>query len=181
MKNFTVAKFDSQGELLESGLCQVEPNPTTVFFEQKLARLSGDFELPMEGKLPGEFDFIDFRIGSDLSGAYVLYYLHDEVVFASLFLRGKDEVSETELTQVFKFLLLDTNDSEEPTEEEIEEILNATSFNFDAIEDRPIAFTLRFSDEPDEVDACNHIEKMNICMAAAYLFPTTQRDAISDS
>ncbi len=181
MKSFTIAKFDGQGELVDSGSYYAQPNEFTTYFEEKLARLSGDFELPLEGKLPGDFDFIDFRIGSDLSGAYVLYYLHDEVVFASLFLRGKDDVSETELTQVFKFLLLDSNDSEEPTEEEIEEILSASSFNFDAIEDRPIAFTLRFSEDQDEADACHHIENMNRCMAAAYLLPSGETDSDSDA
>ena len=70
-----------------------------MHFEKKLAHLSGDLELPFEDRLPGDSDFIEYRIGSDLNGAYVLYYFHDEVIFSSLLLSGTDELAETELMQ----------------------------------------------------------------------------------
>ena len=170
LKFFAVANYNLDGEILDVAQTQIETlDATTVeFFNRKLKRLSGDMELPLEGKMPGEFPHIDFRIGSDLNGAYVLYYLHDEVVFASLFLRGVDDVSEIELTQVFKFLLLDTNDEDEPTEEEIENVLSSTAFNFPAIEDRPVAYAVRFSQSPEENKECLHIQKMNLHLAAAF-------------
>ena len=169
---FTVADYDNHGSVTRVTQISVEQLDAPLFdwFARKLARLSGELELPLEAQLPGDFPHIDFRIGSDLNGAYVLYYFHDEVVFASLYLRGTDDLSETELTQVFKFLLLDSADTEEPTEDEIENILAAAEFDFAAIESRPVAYNVQFSTEPNEAKECQHIKRMDQHLAAAFFY-----------
>lgn len=140
----------------------------TAYFQNKFRHLSGDLELPLEDKLPGKYEFIEYRIGSDLSGAFVLYYFHDEVVFASLLLSGSDNVAETELMQVFKFLLLDSDDDEEPTEEEIERVLSSDEFDFDAIQDRPVVLQIELSDDDDATDQVKHIAEMDLSLATAF-------------
>lgn len=170
--SFAVANFNDEGELLTThsvNTAELDPE-TLAWFEKKTSRLSGDLELPLESRLPGEFSQIEFRIGSDRHAAYVLFYLDDEVVYASLYLRGRDEINEKELTQVFKFLLLDTSDDDDPTEEEIEEILSSPDFDFDAIADRPIAHSVQFSDPEEGTEALNHIQNMDRHLAAAFLF-----------
>jgi hypothetical protein len=169
---FTVADFNDAGKLRATHSVNTAEfdAETLAWFEKKTARLSGDLELPLESRLPGEFSQIEFRIGSDRHAAYVLYYLDDEVVYASLYLRGRDEINEQELAQVFKFLLLDTSDDDDPTEEEIEEILSSTDFDFDAIPDRPIVHSVQFSDPDEEAEALNHIKNMDRHLAAAFLF-----------
>ncbi len=171
MSTFTLTRYDVDGDQISSQSVSVDEleKDALALFAKKLSRLSGDLELPLEAKLPGKFPQIDYRIGSDGYGAYVLYYLNDEVVFASLLLRGEDESCEIELTQVFKFLLLDTNDQEEPTEEEIEEVLASPAFDFETITARPAAFTIRFSDLPDEEAELQHIESMDRHLAAVFL------------
>ena len=168
---FTVADYDNHGAVTQiAEISSTELDPSLLdWFEHKLARLSGDLELPLEGQLPGDFPHIDFRIGSDLNGAYVLYYLHDEVVFASLYLRGDDDVTETELTHVFKFLLLDTADTDEPSEDEIEEVLSSSAFDFPAVQSRPVVYTVQFSMDPNEQSECRHIKRMDQHLAAAFL------------
>ncbi len=168
---FTLANYNNDGEQI--GVSQVMAEElesrTVAGFKKILSKLSGDLELPLEAELPGPIAHIDFRVGSDLNGAYVLYYLHDEVVFASLFLRGQDLECETELTQVFKFLLLDTEDLDEPTEDEIDEVLASSAFDFPAITERPAAFNVRLSSRPEDSEICQHIDKMDQHLAAAFL------------
>ena len=57
---------------------------------------------------------------------------------------------------------------EEPTEEDIEAILALEDFDFPAISDRPAVFQIRLSEEPDEAEACRHIEKCDVHLAAAF-------------
>ncbi len=170
LSHYTVADYDNDGGMIEVSQVAVEQLDDFLvdWFEKKLSRLSGDLELPLESQLPGDLPHVDFRIGSDFNGAYVLYYLHDEVVFASLYLRGQDELTEMELTQVFKFLLLDTGDSEEPSEDEIESVLASTAFDFPAVEERPVAYTVQFSNDPQEEAECQHIRRMDKHLAAAF-------------
>lgn len=170
LSHFTAADYDNEGAVIEVNEITIDQLDKlhVEWFEKKLARLSGDLELPLEGQLPGDIPHIDFRIGSDLNGAYVLYYLHDEVVFASLYLRGEDDLTETELTQVFKFLLLDTADADEPSEDEIESVLASTAFDFPAVEPRPVAYTVRFSNNREEETECQHIKRMDQHLAAAF-------------
>ena len=140
-------------------------------FVNKFRHLSGDLELPLEDCLPGDREFLEYRIGSDLNGAYVLFYFHDEVVFASLLLSGTDETTETELMQVFKFLLLDTQDSEEPTEEEIDAVLSADAFKFEEVEARPAVFEVNLVDDLDNAEnqeALKHLTWMNRHLAKAF-------------
>lgn len=170
LESFTIASFNDDGEYLKSSNVDVAKLPATevAYFQNRFRHLSGDLELPLEDKLPGEFEFIEYRIGSDLSGAFVLYYLHDEVVFASLLLSGTNEFAETELMQVFKFLLLDASDEEEPTEEEIESVLSSEQFDFESETDRPIVYQIAFSNAPDEAAQLNHIARKDQQLAAAF-------------
>ncbi len=138
------------------------------YFRKKFHHLSGDLELPLEDSLPGDIEHLDYRVGSDLNGAYVLYYFHDEVVFASLLLSGTDDTTETELMQVFKFLLLDTQDAEEPTEEEIEEVLASDAFEFEQLESRPAVFEVDLADGLDEPQTMKHVQDSNRILAQAF-------------
>jgi hypothetical protein len=169
-ESFVLASYSAAGEFLNR--CQInngDLQPEHVaYFQQKFRHLSGDLELPLEDKLPGEFDFIEYRIGSDLSGAFVLYYLHDEVIFASLLLSGTDELPETELMQVFKFLLLDTGDAEEPTEDEIESVLSADEFDFESIADRPVVFQVELATDAEEAEKLAYVKKMDQQLSAAF-------------
>ncbi len=141
---------------------------TLGYFENELSNLSGDLELPFESNFPGDHPFIEYRIGSDLFGAYVLYYFHDEVVFSSLMLSGADSQCETELMQVFKFLHLETSDNEDPTEEEIEAVLASSQFDFESIPQRPIVFEVPISNRDDESQQLENIALMNRHIAAAF-------------
>jgi hypothetical protein len=178
-KYYTLAEYDLSGELTNVSQVSLDSlaSDTITGFQTRLARLSGDLELPLESSLPGEFNHIDYRVGSDLNGAYVLYYLHDEVLFASLLLRGQDEDSEIELTQIFRFLLLDTEHLDEPTEEVIEAVLASSEFDFDAIQERPAAFSIRLSQVATESRECEHIAEMDRHLAAAFLFGSGVKDA----
>ena len=168
--SFTLASYTYHGELVS-----IAPNSnseldaqTVDYFSKKLDNLSGDLELPLESVLPGDHPFIEYRIGSDLFGAYVLFYFHDEVVFSSLMLSGTDEQSETELMEVFKFLHLETSENEDPTEEEIEAVLASTDFDFESLTQRPAVFEVPISDRPDELEQLETIAKMNRHLAAAF-------------
>lgn len=167
---FTVASYSADGAFQNSTrINTTDLNSQDVqYFQKRFRHLSGDLELPLEDKLPGEFDFIEYRIGSDLSGAFVLYYLHDEVIFASLLLSGTNEIAETELMQVFKFLLLDSGDEEEPTEEEIESVLSSEAFDFDLIADRPVVFQIELSSDENEAQQLAHVAKMDRNLSAAF-------------
>ncbi len=169
-QSFSVASFSADGDFLDATQVNgVDLDPKHVeFFQTRFRHLSGDLELPLEGKLPGAFEFIEYRIGSDLSGAFVLYYFHDEVIFASLLLSGTDELAETELMQVFKFLLLDAGDEEEPSEEEIESVLSSDEFDFELISDRPVVFQIELATDADEVEKINHVRTMDRHMSAAF-------------
>ena len=83
-------------------------------------------------------------------------------------LSGTDEAVETELMQVFKFLLLDTHDEDEPTEEEIEEVLASEAFDFPAIEVRPAAFEVQLSDPDDKSIPIDHVVTLNRHLGAAF-------------
>jgi len=169
-ESFAVASFSAEGSFLNSSQVNLKNLDTENLqhFQDRFRHLSGDLELPMEGKLPGEFDFIEYRIGSDLSGAFVLYYLHDEVVFASLLLSGSDDFAETELMQVFKFLLLDSGEEDEPSEEEIESVLSSEEFDFGVISDRPVVFQIELPTDVEEAEQLAHVMKMDQHLAAAF-------------
>jgi hypothetical protein len=171
LKTFTIANYDPDGDLHEQQVLDPAGLNSEIvsLFQAKLSRLSGDLDLPLEVRLPGEFSDLQFSIVSDLNAAYALYYWGDEVVFASLYLRGDDEENETELAHVFKFLLLDTEDSEDPTDEQIDEVLASDAFDFPAVADRPVAFAIRFLYDPDAEEMMAHVAQMDRCLAAAFL------------
>ena len=51
--------------------------------------------------------------------------------------------------QVFKFLLLDTDDLDEPTEEEIDAVLSSEEFDFSQTEIRPAVFEVQLTGPED--------------------------------
>jgi len=83
-------------------------------------------------------------------------------------LSGSNEDSETELMQVFKFLHLETNENENPTEEEIEAVLASSEFDFESIAQRPAVFEVPISVDPDESAQLENITNMNRHLAAAF-------------
>ena len=169
-QDFTLASYNYQGDLVTTVPVSTDEldSQTLDYFSKKLAGLSGDLELPLESSFPGDHPFMEYRIGSDLFGAYVLYYFHDEVVFSSLMLSGTDEESETELMQVFKYLLLETEENEDPTEEDIEEALASNEFGFESLQQRPVVFEVPISERPDESEQLKTIAHMNRHLAAAF-------------
>jgi hypothetical protein len=171
LQSFTIASYNTEGEsigLKEVLIEQLDP-AVLAAFQKKLQRLPNTLELPLEGKLPGDYPHLDFRIGSDSNGAYVLYYLHDEVVYASLYLGGRDVETEEELSQVFKFLLLDQDDADDPTEDEIEDVLSRSAFNFSEVQSRPVVFSVCFENQPNEEQEFGHIRHMDQHLAAVFL------------
>jgi len=168
--SYQLATYSYQGELLETDSVSISglASETVDHFKTELANLSGDLELPFESSFPGDHPYTEYRIGSDLFGAYVLYYFHDEVIFSSLMLSGTDEETETELMQVFKFLHLETNENEDPTEEEIEAVLASSEFDFESLQQRPAVFEVPISNRPDEMEQLETIAKMNRHLAAAF-------------
>jgi hypothetical protein len=167
---FEVVSFSEAGETLGTEsveLTNPDANHLDYFFN-KFLHLSGDLELPLEDRLPGKDKALEYRIGSDRNGAYVLYYFHDEVIFASLILSGTDHETETELMQVFKFLLLDTDDLDEPTEEEIDAVLSSEEFNFSLVESRPAVFEVQLTGPEDESTPIEHVKQMNRALSAAF-------------
>lgn len=170
-ESFTVASFAFEGTFENSEqVATADLNSDTIqYFSDKFSRLSGDLELPFEGRLTGDLDAVEYQICSEFNGAYILYYLGDDIIFASLLLRGVDENAETELAQVFKFLLLDTDDDDDPTEEEIDEILGMDEFDFFAIDVRPVVFQIPCSTEADDLETSQAIARMDRHLAAAFL------------
>ncbi|MFT5301260.1 MAG: hypothetical protein ACI87E_004958 [Mariniblastus sp.] len=178
LESFLVNSYSVDGDFVStSEVSTGELDAACVsVFQKKFQHLSGDLELPFEDKLPSDqgstshdVGSIKYRIGSDLNGAYVLYYLNDAVIFSSLILSGTDAVTENELLEVFKFLLLDTEDSDEPTEEEIEEILGAEAFDFHSVEQRPVVFEVEMADQDIETETVKQISSMNRHLALAFL------------
>ncbi|MDG1872815.1 MAG: hypothetical protein P8J27_02805 [Mariniblastus sp.] len=168
--SLTVAKYSNDGDLLETCETQMgDLNSQHIeYFKNKFTHLTGDLELPYESVLPGDNPFLEFRIGSDLHGAYVLYYFHDEIIFSSLLLSGTNEESERDLMDIIKFLLLDSEDNEDPTEEEIDAALASHKFQFEKIESRPAVHEIPNANGPEEASQCEVIEQMNQCLAAAF-------------
>ena len=149
-------------------------------FTGDLKSLSGDLELPMERPVP-DIKHLEYRIGSDLKGgAFVLYYFHDELIMASLLLKGVNDEPEMDLLQVFKFLLLEPEGIDEedgPTDEEIDEVLAMEAFDFESVTDRPAVLSVVYELEPDADEATEHVEKMNAHLATAFFgLPTEKID-----
>lgn len=167
---FRIYEYDLDGKCSrERGVLSVELDAQTLeIFQQLLTRLSSDLELPLEADVPGEISFLDFRIGSDGLAAYVLYYFHDEVLLASLILPGVDSQAEDELIDVFRFLLLDTEDLDEPSELEIDSVLNSKLFDFSNLLQRPAVITISFSQVPSDSPALDHAINMNLHLAKAF-------------
>jgi len=167
---FEVTEFSEAGETLSTKSVERASleGPHADYFSNKFTHLSGDLELPLEDRLPGDDEALEYRIGSDRNGAYVLYYFHDEVIFASLILSGTDHETETELMQVFKFLLLDTDDLDEPTEEEIDAVLSSEEFDFSQTEIRPAVFEVQLTGPEDGETPLEYVREMNRALSAAF-------------
>lgn len=152
--------------------------PLVDHFTGDLKSLSGDLELPMERPVP-DIKHVEFRIGSDLKGgAFVLYYFHDELMMASLLLKGVNDEPEMDLLQVFKFLLLEPegiDEEEGPTDEEIDEVLAMDAFDFESVSDRPALLSVVYELDPDADKASEHVEKMNAHLASAFFHLPTEK------
>jgi len=175
IESFTYAKWIENGELedtTETRIADLEKE-LVDHFRKAMKKLSGDLELPYESPLPGEVSHCEYRIGSDLQGgAYVIFYVHDEIAMMSVMLQGTDEHHETQLLQTIKCLLLepdDVDEAEDLTDEELDELLAAEAFDFDSIEQRPVVFSVLYDLVPSEPQAMAFIEKMNLHMAAAFM------------
>lgn len=168
--SFTVASYSKEGEALGTETVAVDSlNAEHIeFFAEKLQYLTDDLDLPVESYLPGNPEFMEFRIGSIIDGAYVMYYFHDEVIFSSLLLNGSDNEAESELMHIFRYLVIDTDDMEDPTEEEIEKKLHSsTEFDFAKVETRPALFEIP-SYREDEAEQYKIALEMNRHLAVAF-------------
>ena len=109
----------------------------------------------------------------------MLYYFHDELILASLLLKGVNEEPEMDLLQVFKYLLLEPEGIDEedgPTDEEIDEILALAAFDFESVTDRPAVLSVVYELEPDADEATEHVEKMNAHLATAFFGLPIEKD-----
>lgn len=147
----------------------------TALRSKELAQLSGDLDLPLEVNVCQDPPMV-LRICSDFSAAYSIYYVEDEPMFASLVLSGNDDEAEFELMQVFRYLLLDDSDEEDPSEEEVEATLNREEFLFIDFEQRPIVFQIRLTDEPEFDDLSQKIADIDQSVSAAFLDHPQVRD-----
>ena len=149
-------------------MADLQPESLNDFIGQ-FKYLSGDMELPLEDKLSGPFDFMEYRISADADCGLMFYYFHDEVVFASVFLTGRVPETEAELLDTFRYLLMETDDmTEDPTEEEIDEKLSSNNFPFAMETERPAAIEIEFPSKEDELQEVKHAQEMNRHAAAAF-------------
>lgn len=175
IESFTYATWLETGDLEDTvEIKTVDLDPALVdHFRGVMKNLSGDIELPYEAGLPGDVSHCEFRMGSDLrGGAYVMFYFHDAIAMTSVMLQGKDEYHETQLAQTIKCLLLEPDDVDEEddlTDEELDEILQSETFDFDSIPQRPVVFSILYDFEPPAPKAIEFIAKMNLHMAAAFM------------
>lgn len=174
--NFKTLTWLENGELDRTDAVQSDNLDSALVdhFVDELKQLSGDLELPLEKPLPGELTHCEYRVASDLKGgAFVLFYYHDELVMASLMLQGVNALEETDLLQVFKYLLLEPEDMDDgdegPTDQEIDDILDQDAFDFEgSTSERPVLFNVAYELEPDAPEAVQMIERMNHHVAAAF-------------
>ena len=172
--NFKTLYYLENGELDRTDSVDTTALDETLVehFAGDLKYLSGDLELPMERPLPGSVKHCEYRIASDLKGgAFVMVYFHDELVMASLMLQGVNELPETDLLQVFKYLLLEPEDIDEvdgPTDEQIDEILTQEAFDFEGESERPVLFNVIYELEPEIPEEQQHIENAFLHIAAAF-------------
>lgn len=179
--SFTYAKWIENGELEETDQIQITDLDDNLVghFRTALKNLSGDLELPYEAALPsesglhGDAAHCEYRIGSDLrGGAYVMCYFHDAIATTSVFLQGSDEFHETQLLETIKCLLLepdDVDESEELTDDQLDELLALDAFGFDSVQQRPAVFSVLHDFEPAEPEVMDFIERMNLHLAAAFM------------
>ena len=167
--SFLIVPYSEDGASLESKTVSVDDlTPAHVeYFSKRFQHLTDDLELPLEATLPGESE-LRFRICSVIDGAYVTYYFQDRVVLSALLLNGSDDEIETELMEIFRFLTIDEGDSEDPTEEEIESLLNnSTQFEFAEFTERPAVFEIPYHEQGEEKQFETAL-KMNRSLAAAF-------------
>ncbi len=140
----TLAVFQETGQLLYSKPVETDDKQLShQLVEQlsdRLKHLSGDLELPLEGRLPWAESEVAFRISSDLQSSFTFYYLGTEVIGISLTLLGAEPDPEAEMIDSIRLLLLDHEDREELDDEQIELILAIDQFEFHSFTQRPIHF-----------------------------------------
>lgn len=188
MSEFFAANFSLDGKCSATFSVRLDElnAETLTHFEKRLSRLPDDLDLPLDSELPGELSDIDYRIVTDGAGAYVLYYYDEEAIFASLLLPGVNAEQENELLQVFRFLLLDDEDLDEPTDEEIEAVLAGSPdrFDFESFMERPVMVAIRFFDPDflDDDDEASDIDVEEKEMKAGDVEdqPETNHDPIDD-
>ena len=137
-------------------------------FKDKFTRLSGDLDLPLEEKIPGEESMV-LRICSEGTAAYVIYYHLDNPIVASLVLAGENEEVEFEIMATLRFLLLVGDEDEESDEAAIDAIMAAAEFDFEAIEDRPITYQVVLDDDPDVAAQVQSAMDFDLAVAAAFI------------
>jgi len=171
IKNLHVAKYFANGDLENQNQVEItaETAQLASHFEDKFKRLSGDLDLPLEEKIPGCDESMVLRICSEGTAAYVIYYLQDEPVLASLVLAGKDEESEFEIMTTLRFLLLQGDEDEEPDEAAIDAIMAAAEFDFEAIDDRPITYQVVLDDDPEVTAQVQSFMTIDLAVAAAFI------------
>lgn len=166
---FSLYQFNRDGGLLDQPLRSYSFDSGYLHeLQLKLSRLSDDLELPLEAKAPGEHPFLEFRIGSNGQGAFAMYYLHDEILLASLFLTGTDDQADSALISVFRFLMLDEEDLENPSEQEISEILSSSAFDCRALASRPAVISVLISEQQPPSPEFSHAQVINLHLAATF-------------
>lgn len=171
IKKIHVADYSSDGQLQGHSEAQIDDAAVALVehFSEKFTRLPGDLDLPLEEKIPGMDESAVLRICSESSAAYVIYYLNDAPLLASLLVAGHDEEAEFEIMSTLKFLLLQGDGDEEPDDEAIDAVLAAAEFDFEAIEDRPITFQIVLDDDPEVAQQVQAFRPIDLAVAAAFI------------
>lgn len=175
IKKIHVASYSSDGHLQGHSETEVDESMAALVehFTEKFARLPGDLDLPLEEKIPGMDESAVLRICSESSAAYVIYYLSDTPLLASLLVAGHDEEAEFEIMSTLKFLLLQGDGDEELDDEVIDAILAAAEFDFEAIEVRPITYQIVLDDDPAVADQVQAFKPIDYAVAAAFISRST--------
>ena len=170
-----VANYSSAGQLEAHSEVDIDDSLVTLVdhFTERFKRLPGDLDLPLEEKIPGLDESAVLRICSESSAAYVIYYLNDAPLLASLLVAGQDEEAEFEIMSTLKFLLLQGDGDDELEDDAIDAVLAAAEFDFEAIPDRPITYQIVLDDDPEVAQQVRAFKPIDQAVAVAFISQTT--------
>ena len=184
LEKLSCTRFSPDGHKLDQQIAATDQLDSKFIGElrEQFSRLSGDLDLPLEVplRLPEPqaellgIDEIRFQVNSNAEGAFVLYLADDECIFCSLYLAGGTTDSENEFADVFRYFLLDEDETEDASDDNIDRILASKLFDFGSVKERPAVcwVDLSHSDEATpELKSFveDYLVEQDLCIATAFL------------